>query len=375
MDIGFDAKRLFCNFTGLGNYSRTLLRNLSTYYPESQYHLYTPYIRHSSDTIPFLNEQYFKIHMPRGRFKNLWRSWKVIHDIQDNGNQLYHGLSHELPFQIKKTGTRTVVSIHDLIFKIYPDTYSAIDRKIYDLKFGYACRNADRIIAISQSTRNDIVKLYNIDPDKIDVIYQASNPLYYEDKDPSENELVRQHYKVPRSFMLYVGSIEKRKNLKTLIQAMALVPSDLRLPLVVVGRGGRYKKECENLALAQGLEKQVIWINYLWENDHLKSLYQMATAFVYPSVYEGFGLPVTEALLSRTPVITSNVSSLPEAGGPASLYVDPLSPAEISNALQQILSSESLRKKMKEEGHQYAKKMFHAETVTAQVMQCYQKIL
>jgi glycosyltransferase involved in cell wall biosynthesis len=373
MDIGFDAKRLFCNFTGLGNYSRTLLKNLSHFYPENNYHLYTPHVRHSSETIPFLEEKYYSVHMPNGTFKGLWRPWKIVGDLQDNGVQIFHGLSHELPFRIPNTGIKTVVTIHDLIFKIYPHTYTAIDRNIYDIKFRYACRNADRIIAISESTRKDIIRYYHIDPGKIDVVYQASNPLYYDESDPLEHELIRQQYKVPGDFILYVGSIEARKNLKTLILALADMPADLRIPLVVVGRGGRYKKECENLVAQKGLSNQVIWIDYLWENKHLQCMYQMATVFVYPSLYEGFGLPVTEALLSKTPVITSGVSSMPEAGGPSTRYVDPKSPKELAVALQDVIGSKTLRETMASEGYLYARKSFASEKVTGEVMQCYLK--
>jgi glycosyltransferase involved in cell wall biosynthesis len=188
MELGFDAKRLFCNFTGLGNYSRTLLKNLAKYYPEHDFHLYTPGIRHNSDTNPFLEEQTYNVHLPDGRFKKLWRSWSVVNDMQKDRIELFHGLSHEIPLRIRKTGIRSVVSIHDLIFKIYPETYPVLDRKIYDLKFGYACRNADRIIAISESTKRDIIKFYKIDEGRIDVSYQACNPLFYHDKDLEENQ-------------------------------------------------------------------------------------------------------------------------------------------------------------------------------------------
>jgi glycosyltransferase involved in cell wall biosynthesis len=373
MDIGFDAKRLFCNFTGLGNYSRTLLKNLSQYYPENSYHLYTPHIRHASEMIPFLDEKNYSVHMPTGTFKGLWRPWKIVGDLHNDGIQLFHGLSHELPFRIQQTGIKTVVTIHDLIFKIYPHTYSAIDRNIYDIKFRYACRNANRIIAISESTRKDIIRYYHIDPGKIDVIYQASNPLYYNESDPMEHLLVRQQYKVPKKFILYVGSIEARKNLKTLILALAAMPADLRIPLVIIGRGGRYKKECENLVAEKGLSKQVVWIDYLWENKHLQCMYQMATVFVYPSLYEGFGLPVTEALLSKTPVITSGISSMPEAGGPVTRYVDPRSTEELSTALREVIASKSLRISMASEGYKYARNTFGSEKVTSQIMDCYNK--
>jgi glycosyltransferase involved in cell wall biosynthesis len=375
MELGFDAKRLFCNFTGLGNYSRTLLKNLAKYYPEHDFHLYTPGIRHNSDTNPFLEEQTYNVHLPDGRFKKLWRSWSVVNDMQKDRIELFHGLSHEIPLRIRKTGIRSVVSIHDLIFKIYPETYPVLDRKIYDLKFGYACRNADRIIAISESTKRDIIKFYKIDEGRIDVSYQACNPLFYHDKDLEENQKVRAQYKIPEEFILYVGSIEKRKNLKTLLMAIKQLEVSERPMLLVVGRGKKYKMECRQFVEDNGLKPYVFWLDYLWENEHLQSLYQMSLAFVYPSVYEGFGLPVAEALLNKTPVITSNVSSLPEAGGPSSFYVDPLSPGDLANALKNVLGNIELRRKMVSDGYKYACRTFDPKKTTDRVVDIYKKTI
>jgi glycosyltransferase involved in cell wall biosynthesis len=145
--------------------------------------------------------------------------------------------------------------------------------------------------------------------------------------------------------------------------------------LLVVGRGKKYKMECRQFVEDNGLKPYVFWLDYLWENEHLQSLYQMSLAFVYPSVYEGFGLPVAEALLNKTPVITSNVSSLPEAGGPSSFYVDPLSPGDLANALKNVLGNIELRRKMVSDGYKYACRTFDPKKTTDRVVDIYKKTI
>jgi glycosyltransferase involved in cell wall biosynthesis len=145
--------------------------------------------------------------------------------------------------------------------------------------------------------------------------------------------------------------------------------------LVVIGRGKTYKKEVLDLIASNELEKKVIWITNLKDNKALRAIYQKATALVYPSFYEGFGLPIVEAMLSKTPVITSNVSSLPEAGGPNSLYINPSSSEELADAITQVLTNSELVIKMIEEGFKYANQMFSPNRVSKQLINCYEEIL
>lgn len=374
MRIGFDSKRLFCNFTGLGNYSRTLLRNLGNFYPDNEYHLYTTKTRKSPETIQFLENPLYHTHIPGIFFKPFWRSFSIIYQLKTDNIQLYHGLSHEIPININKTSIKSIVTIHDLIFKVYPEMYSAIDRKIYDLKFRYSCIHADKIIAVSENTKKDITKYYAIDPDKIEVIYQACNPIYYKLKNYEENKIILQHYNIPKDYLLYVGNIESRKNLKIIIESFQHLKYDLKIPLVLVGRGGKYKLEVENLIKKKGMERLVIWIDKLINNDHLQSIYQCSLALIYPSLYEGFGLPIVEALLSKTPVITSNTSSMQEAGGPDSIYIDPDSPEQLAHGIEKVLTDSEYRQKMKEKGYLYAQKNFASEIATKKIMECYKKI-
>jgi glycosyltransferase involved in cell wall biosynthesis len=369
MKIGFDAKRCFCNFTGLGNYSRTILNNLGDFYPENEYHLYTTGIKNITDT-RFTDKSCFHKHLPGTFFKSYWRSFSIVKQLGNDGIKLYHGLSNEIPVNIHKTSVKSIVTIHDLIFKKYPETYSLTNRLIYDQKFRYSCKHAGMIIAISENTRRDIIEYYGIDPDKIEVIYQSCNPIYYSLRTDDKNKVVPGQYNIPGEYLLYVGSIEPRKNLKTIIKSYQYLKPDLKIPLVVVGKGGRYRHEAEELTYKTGIDKMVIWLS-LFGNDHLQLLYQNALALVYPSFYEGFGLPVVEALLSRTPVITSGTSSLPEAGGPHSVYIDPNSPEQLADGIEKVLTGSVLRKKMKDEGYLYAMRNFAREIVTEKLINCY----
>ncbi len=374
MKIGFDAKRLFCNFTGLGNYSRTLVANLAKFYPNHGYHLYSPRLKKQKKTASFFKAPY-QAFAPKTAFKSLWRSFSIPKQLQQDGIQLYHGLSHELPVGIQKSKLKSIVTIHDLIFKVYPQTYSLFDRQIYDWKFRYSCQKADRIIAISAHTKQDIVRYYNIDPEKIEVIYQACQSLYYTLNDKAAVEVLLQKYQLPERYILSVGTLQERKNLKLLIKAYQHLPKTQQLPIVIVGNGGAYKEEVKELIQKMNLKELVFWITDLESDQSLQALYQKASLLVYPSFYEGFGLPVVEALLSKTPVITANTSALKEAGGPHSWYVAPTDDKALAKAIQEVLENPKLTQSRCEKSYEYAQKTFHPKKLSKQLMDCYQQTI
>ena len=374
MKIGFDAKRIFNNTTGLGNYSRSLVRNLQEFYPENQYHLFSPEVKRAEHSKHFLASTKFKVHISKTRLKSYWRSFSIVKDLKVAGIEIYHGISNELPHNLSQAGIKSIVTIHDLIFKIYPETYSISERIIYDRKFRYACQKADKIVAISESTKKDIIRFYDIAASKIEVIYQTCNPIFYNLRSTEENEKVLATYHLPQSFFLYVGSIEQRKNLKLIIEAYKTSATAIKIPLVIIGKGGDYKNECTKLISQFALDSYFIWMDNLGNNEHLQSIYQQAKALIYPSFYEGFGLPVTEALLSKTPVITSDTSSLREAGGPHSIYIDPKNSTALSTAILNIIEDPNLVSTMVGNGYEYAQRTFNTRNLTDKMMHCYQSI-
>lgn len=370
--FGYDAKRLFNNFTGLGNYSRTLLKNLSYYYPDHAYFLFSPKIERKADTKLFTTSASFTPYTPSRYQRPLWRSYTIRYALKRHKIQLYHGLSNELPIGIHSTKIKSVVTIHDLVFKHRPDYYPWLDRKIYDFKFRYACEQADAIVAISESTKTDIVNFYGIAPKKIKVIYQSCDERFMQEKSPRLIEQILAKYHLPTEFMLYVGTISERKNLLGIVQAMAQLPPSMRIPLVVIGEGKEYKNQVLEFLKRENLQDWVIFTQV--SNDDLPAIFQKARIFLYPSRIEGFGIPVIEALFSRTPVISSNVSSLPEAAGPASCLVDPEEPAQIAAGIERILADDAFRQNMIKVGLEYAQS-FRGEVVTEEMMDLYADLL
>ena len=363
MNIGFDAKRAFHNRTGLGNYSRTLIRLLADQYPEHDYYLYNP---KPADLFEIAGKNVHQV-LPSNSLHKLfpaaWRSSWVKSDLKKNNIGLYHGLSHEIPVGIDKTGIRSVVTIHDLIPERYPEQYNPVDVKIYHKKFSYACRHADKVIAISEQTKKDILEFYKIPEEKVVVCYQACDPVFMKQVSEEEKKRIKARYELPPEFFLYVGSIIERKNLLNICKALFLLRNELNIPLVVIGEGGKYRELVNDYILQNGLQKKIIFLSDRAgiKNDlefgtpaTLAAIYQSAIAMIYPSFYEGFGLPVAEALCSRLPVITSNVSCLPEAGGDAAFFADPSRADEIAEGMRKIYTDHELVAMMKEKGWRYA---------------------
>lgn len=370
MKIGYDAKRAFLNNTGLGNYSRWLIKSVSRYYPENEYFLYTPKVKPGFRAdLPEASDNAHIITAKGKLVKSWWRSKSVIKDIKRDGIELFHGLSAELPGGLKKAGVKSVVTVHDLIFMRFPQYYGRVSRNIYTVKLKHACKIADRVLAISERTKYDLVELLHVPAEKISVIYQGCDPSFKTICTPEQKQAVRKKYGLPSDFILNVGTVEERKNLWVLIRALSFL-SDVKL--VVTGKQTGYVDEIKKHLSAHQLNNQVILLNNADFAD-LPAIYQLAKCFVYPSRYEGFGIPVLEALASGTPVIAATGSCLEEAGGPDSLYVEPDDHIALSEKIHQVLTDDELRKNMIAKGREYSLK-FEDENLAAQVMRLYQNL-
>lgn len=375
MNIGFEAKRAYFNNTGLGNYSRTLLKNLNNYFPENKYFLYAPALT-NNPRIKFIEgKNNITVRTPQQFIHrtspSLWRSFLMKKDLKQDKLDLFHGLSNELPYSIHKIPIRSVVTIHDLIFLRYPEQYNAVDRKIYELKFKHSCKIADKVLAISEQTKRDIIEFFGIKVNKIEVIYQSCDPIFYEEKSEIEKSQVRLKYQLPENFVLYVGSIIERKNLLTVVKALHQLKN--KIPLVIIGDGKTYKEKVLVFIQKNKMQKQIIFI----ENavfDDFPAIYQSADLFVFPSLFEGFGIPIIEALWSKTPVITSLGSCFPEAGGASSIYINPKNTDELTYAMERVLNDKILQKKMKEDGYNFVQK-FHPKIITKQMMNLYNLVV
>lgn len=362
MKIAYDGKRFFQNSSGLGNYSRDLVRMLATYFPTHAYLLLNKTKTERGKEI---------LHLPNVSFLptskgSLARQLKMGKDAQNAGATLFHGLSGELPLKWNSEPILKVVTIHDLIFMRFPEYYSFFDRKIHFWKFKNAAKQADIVVAISEQTKQDIIHFLKVPEEKIVVVYQGCHHAFQSFIAPDFLDETRSKFGIPARFILNVGTIEKRKNLLDIVKAI----DGSGIPLVVVGRKTAYYKEVKRYIDQHQLDNQV----YFLENvsmEELAAIYRMSTFFVYPSVFEGFGIPVIEALFSGTPVITSNTSSLPEAGGPDSLYVSPGDVDDLRAKISFLWNNEAERKRRVRKSFDYVRR-FTDEKIANDMMNVYE---
>lgn len=370
MRIGYDAKRLFCNHRGLGNYSRDLLRILNQYYPENQYDLFTPKVKID---VP-LNQKNTTIIQPEGVYKLLpsgvWRSLGMTAQIKKKGDDIFHGLSQELPLGIEKLDIKKVITFHDAIFIRYPELYPSSYRKIFTAKNRQSCQISDRIIAISEQSKLDAIEFFHADPSKIKVVYQGCNNIFRQKQSVEIKTQIKLKYNLPTDYLLFVGAIEPRKNIAAIFQAIC--DQKIDAPLVVVGRETAYVQDLRAMLEELRITKQVHFLHTV-ETVDLPAIYQMAKVFVYPSVFEGFGIPILEALCSETPVITSTGSCFSEAGGAFSLYVDPQNSEEIGASINKIIGNTQLQAVLKKEGLIHAEK-FTDDKIASRLISCYRAI-
>lgn len=367
MNIGFDAKRAFHNTTGLGNYSRDLLRILSRFYPDNTYFLYNPKkgklnrYKLSKNNVEVLPKSKFW-----QKFSSLWRQKAIVKQLIDDNIAVYHGLSGELPKGIDKTNIKTIVTIHDLIFVRYPKLYTFFDRKIHFKKFKHAAEIADVVVAISEQTKQDIVRFLKIRPEKIQVIYQGCSNAFKKDYSDELIRKTKEKFNLPKEFILNVGTIEARKNLLHVVKAI----KDTRINLVVVGGDkSDYAKQVKRYVSDNNMSDRVFFLKNV-ALEELAIVYKLAAVFVYPSIFEGFGIPIIEALYSKTAVITTKEGCFSEAGGENSLYIDPANVLEIKKAIQLVLENSTKRLEMEEKGYEYAQR-FNDETIVENIYKLY----
>lgn len=374
MTIAFDAKRYFNNATGLGFYSRTLLEGLRHYYPENRYLLYTPYNKGhwaASDDGIRLPDSWL------GRsFHPLWRSRGITGQLKRDGVEVFHGLSHELPLGLHRSGIRSVVTIHDLIFLRYPNLYPAVDRFFYEQKYRRAAQEADQVVAISAQTRADLVKYFNIPAENVQVIGQSCDAAFERFSlrhlpDRLALALPEGVHVPATDFILSVGSLSPRKNWHTLLKAIRILKDQgMEIPLVAVGAGkSSYAQGLRKQAAADGLS--VFWLDHYVPTQDLALLYRRAAALVYPSVFEGFGIPILEAMTVGIPVVTSQGGCFEEVGGAAALYTDPQDPGHLARQITQALDSRIRQELITKMPAQIAQ--FSPEAICAAWMEVYKK--
>ncbi|MEK7377033.1 MAG: glycosyltransferase family 1 protein, partial [Candidatus Margulisiibacteriota bacterium] len=281
----------------------------------------------------------------------LWEHLYLAGIVNRGGFDVFHSPDHVLP--LPRVKCKTVITVHDLSFVKHPELFGAGKRIYKRFIAPYSVKRADKVIAVSQNTKNDIVKLYKTDPAKITVVYNGAGNEFFKIGDKDVLDQARNKYGLTDNYILFVGTIEPRKNIINLIKAFK--KSAATRGLVIVGKKGWLSDPIIREIKDHNGADKILWIDNV-ETKDLPALYSMASLLVYPSLYEGFGLPILEAMACGVPVITSNISSMPEVAGDAAVLIDPNGIDEIAKAIKDVLGDEHLRQSLISKGYQQAKK-------------------
>ncbi len=347
MNVAFDARPLTLYKTGIGKYTEKLARHIKDIDSSVNLFLYS-----NRDIIS--KEENVEIACAGGLLgrynSSLWFQLSLpfyLNKQSGNKIELFHGTMAMLPLAVRMP---TVITIYDLVLEKFPETMYWKNWLSLKTLMRVSARKASKIIAISENTKKDIMEYFRIDEEKIRVIYLGVNSQFSPQPDPNGTDVLSK-YNLTDGYILSVGTLEPRKNFHRLINAYKMVASSgQKTPkLVIIGGHGWGNEELGKLVRESGLDERVMLAGYV-QDDDLPILYRQATAFVYPSLYEGFGLPPLEAMACGTPVITSNLSSIPEVVGDAAILIDPYNTAEIAQAIASVLKNEGLRDNLRTNG-------------------------
>lgn len=346
MKIGIDIRSTVKRKTGIGYYTLNLINSLAAADKKNQYFLYSK--------ISFLNRKKISPLLPGENFEHLTNRLKLSSRWVLRDLDVFHTSSFDL---FKPRGVKLVLVVHDVIHRVYPSghAYQTVERVEKDLL--RILPQADRIVVPSLATKNDLLKFYGIEENKLRVIYPGVNKEEaFSENNRHQNKPVLAKYNITRPFILYVGTLEPRKNVEGLITAYRDLRSnhDFKCQLVIVGMKGWLYEKIFDLVREWKLDRDIIFTDYIGRQD-LRIFYQEAEVFVYPSFYEGAGLPVLEAFTFGVPVITSNVSAVAEIAADAAVLINPYKPREIAEAISNIVCNTELKDKLKEKGINRAK--------------------
>jgi len=367
MRIGIDATALPMQLYGAGNYISQLIQALPRVDAANEYVIFAKPIHArllSSPSVHIISTSL------ASRFMRIaWEQTALPILARQHRLDLLHSPHYTMPLLHP---CKSVVTFHDMTFFLYPELHEWYKRIYFPAIIRASARRADAIIADSESTRQDILRTLKLDASKVFSVPLGVSVDFFH-RSPSEVARVREKFRLPNSFILSVGVLEPRKNFPTLVRAFKnLVERELSHSLVIAGKKGWQYEEIFNTVRNLDLQSRVLFLDYVPQND-LPSLYHAADLFVYPSLYEGFGLPVLEAMACGTPVITSNISSMPEITGDAALLVNPRDETELVDAMQRVLTDNALRDKLARNGLERAKQ-FSWERTARETLAVYEQV-
>ena len=355
MKIALDSQPILKQKTGIGWYTYMIMKELNKMDVEEQFVSLAFDFRGRNRAERILrnlgfNDYFIQKKLPYKLYKMLWSILPIPYNKLFKGYDVYHFFNYIIPPFSK---AKVITTIHDLAFVKCPETMRWKTLWHLKLRIRYSLKKADHIIVISKSTKSDLIENFDVNPQKISVVPCAVDCNIYNVGDVVElREQIRKKYDLPNRFFLYLGTVEPRKNIERLIKAYSKLPLELRCEMKLVIAGGKGWK-CEQIyALPQKLnvEKDVLFTGYIDEEDK-PYIYNLSEIFLFPSLYEGFGIPILEAMASGTPVITSSVSSMPEVSGGAAVLVNPLDVEVLSDAMLELSNDPEKRDKLIQKGY------------------------
>lgn len=378
MKIAIELQPCLKNRSGVGVYTYELSKRLQAY----------EQIELQGDVFNFLERNDLKQDLmgidfnketcklfPYGVYRRIWHYLPIKYNqLFKREAQLTHFFNFIVPPRIEG---KVMNTIYDLTFEFYPETMDKRNLRRIKRDLAYSLERPDKIITISEATKQDMIQHLRVDPSKIEVIYCGVDFKHFNEA-RNNSQSVREKYQLPDQYILYIGTLEPRKNIETLIEAFKRFKiegdkSNAGIKLVLAGKKGWLYEGIFKKIQELGLEDDVVDLGYIDEIDK-PALYQMAQCFVFPSIYEGFGIPVIEAMAAGTPVITTNVSSLPEVAGEAGLLVDPKDTIAIAESMYQLTTNEAKKQELIQKGYTQAQK-FSWETSAEKLYRVYKELL
>ena len=378
MKIAIELQPCLKNRSGVGIYTYELSKGLQAY----------EQIELQGDVFNFLERNDLKQDLmglnfnketcklfPYGIYRRIWHYLPIKYNqLFKREAQLTHFFNFIVPPHIEE---KVINTIYDLTFEFYPETMDKRNLRRIKRDLAYSLERPDKIVTISEATKQDMIQHLRVDPSKIEVIYCGVDFKRFNDVG-SNSHSVREKYQLPDQYVLYMGTLEPRKNIETLIEAFKRFKvegdkSNAEIKLVLEGKKGWLYEGIFKKIQELGLENDVVDLGYIDEVDK-PALYQMAQCFVFPSIYEGFGIPVIEAMAAGTPVITTNVSSLPEVAGEAGILVNPKDTVALAEGMNQLTTNETKRQELIQKGYIQAQK-FSWETSAEKLYKVYKELL
>lgn len=373
--IGFDARYANTGNTTLSSYARFVIEAMADACP--RYGYFRMYVtdpdKHSEYEL-LTRRHNVESMAPDGGFWRkvpwLWRTWPIGRDMERGDVELYHSLTESLPLGLARRNIRSIVTIHSLDFltldKLYNPTESALRR----IAMASSIARADRVVAVSECVKEGIIRYFGTDRDKIDVIYRNCHPRFSETITEEQKASVKERYQLPDRYLLATGTQSPRKNLGILVEALALIDNDIHL--VLVGRKTSHTATLTARAKSLGIADRVHLIHTFTEED-IPAIYSLASLYLQPSLYEGFATTIVEAITVGLPVIAARGSSLEEAGGPDSIYVEPSDGVELASEIERVLGDEQLARCMVMRGKEYITR-FRPEVIAYNILNSYRRI-